>query len=184
MIQSNFLHAYVVVQVENTCTDNVTYKVGSEDSLYSAMKLWQLLVKSISDSLTHYSWNVILFQCIFLLFFFFFCFRCLWQQGMMSLSLGLLYLTLPSLKRSAVTQVHDLSSPEHSRHHKSSFTPSSPCQYLPSSGPRVPRVPLHQAHQCRVRLLQGWEVCQAGGEKQTDAHISMGVWRPGVHVDS
>lgn len=30
MIQSNFLHAYVVVQVENACTDNVTYKVGSE----------------------------------------------------------------------------------------------------------------------------------------------------------
>ncbi|XP_056244147.1 rap1 GTPase-activating protein 1 isoform X3 [Seriola aureovittata] len=28
MIQSNFLHAYVVVQVENTCTDNVTYKVS------------------------------------------------------------------------------------------------------------------------------------------------------------
>lgn len=28
MIQSNFLHAYVVVQVENACTDNVTYKVG------------------------------------------------------------------------------------------------------------------------------------------------------------
>uniref|UniRef100_A0A3Q2GJL5 RAP1 GTPase activating protein n=1 Tax=Cyprinodon variegatus TaxID=28743 RepID=A0A3Q2GJL5_CYPVA len=27
MIQSNFLHAYVVVQVENACTDNVTYKV-------------------------------------------------------------------------------------------------------------------------------------------------------------
>lgn len=30
MIQSNFLHAYVVVQVENACTDNVTYKVGFE----------------------------------------------------------------------------------------------------------------------------------------------------------
>ena len=30
MIQSNFLHAYVVVQVENACTDNVIYKVGSE----------------------------------------------------------------------------------------------------------------------------------------------------------
>ncbi|XP_029357344.1 rap1 GTPase-activating protein 1 isoform X3 [Echeneis naucrates] len=28
MIQSNFLHAYVVVQVENGCTDNVTYKVS------------------------------------------------------------------------------------------------------------------------------------------------------------
>lgn len=28
MIQSNFLHAYVVVQVEDACTDNVTYKVG------------------------------------------------------------------------------------------------------------------------------------------------------------
>lgn len=27
MIQSNFLHAYVVVQVENACTDNVIYKV-------------------------------------------------------------------------------------------------------------------------------------------------------------
>ncbi|XP_068450710.1 rap1 GTPase-activating protein 1 isoform X1 [Clinocottus analis] len=31
MIQSNFLHAYVVVQVENACTDNVTYKVGARD---------------------------------------------------------------------------------------------------------------------------------------------------------
>ncbi|XP_078803428.1 rap1 GTPase-activating protein 1 isoform X27 [Oryzias latipes] len=28
MIQSNFLHAYVVVQVENACSDNVTYKVS------------------------------------------------------------------------------------------------------------------------------------------------------------
>ncbi|XP_029947283.1 rap1 GTPase-activating protein 1 isoform X4 [Salarias fasciatus] len=28
MIQSNFLHAYVVVQVENACTDNVIYKVS------------------------------------------------------------------------------------------------------------------------------------------------------------
>ncbi|XP_067442675.1 rap1 GTPase-activating protein 1 isoform X3 [Thunnus thynnus] len=28
MIQSNFLHAYVVVQVENACTDNVTYKMS------------------------------------------------------------------------------------------------------------------------------------------------------------
>ncbi|KAM9800516.1 rap1 GTPase-activating protein 1 isoform X6 [Syngnathus typhle] len=28
MIQSNFLHAYVVVQVEDACTDNVTYKVS------------------------------------------------------------------------------------------------------------------------------------------------------------
>ncbi|XP_028261206.1 rap1 GTPase-activating protein 1 isoform X2 [Parambassis ranga] len=28
MIQSNFLHAYVVVQVENACTDSVTYKVS------------------------------------------------------------------------------------------------------------------------------------------------------------
>lgn len=27
MIASNFLHAYVVVQVENACSDNVTYKV-------------------------------------------------------------------------------------------------------------------------------------------------------------
>uniref|UniRef100_A0A3Q1C3G3 Rap-GAP domain-containing protein n=1 Tax=Amphiprion ocellaris TaxID=80972 RepID=A0A3Q1C3G3_AMPOC len=35
MIQSNFLHAYVVVQVENTCTDNVTYKVGVCDSQQS-----------------------------------------------------------------------------------------------------------------------------------------------------
>lgn len=32
MIQSNFLHAYVVVQVENACTDNVTYKVGFQES--------------------------------------------------------------------------------------------------------------------------------------------------------
>nr|XP_033938963.1 rap1 GTPase-activating protein 1 isoform X3 [Pseudochaenichthys georgianus] len=28
MIQSNFLHGYVVVQVENACTENVTYKVS------------------------------------------------------------------------------------------------------------------------------------------------------------
>lgn len=27
MIASNFLHAYVVVQVENACSDNVLYKV-------------------------------------------------------------------------------------------------------------------------------------------------------------
>lgn len=35
MIQSNFLHAYVVVQVENACTDNVTYKVCFKESQYS-----------------------------------------------------------------------------------------------------------------------------------------------------
>lgn len=29
MIASNFLHAYVVVQVENACSDNVLYKVTS-----------------------------------------------------------------------------------------------------------------------------------------------------------
>ena len=27
MIASNFLHAYILVQVENPCTDNTTYKV-------------------------------------------------------------------------------------------------------------------------------------------------------------
>lgn len=27
MIASNFLHAYVVVQVDNACSDNVLYKV-------------------------------------------------------------------------------------------------------------------------------------------------------------
>lgn len=31
MIASNFLHGYVVVQVENACTDNVLYKVKDED---------------------------------------------------------------------------------------------------------------------------------------------------------
>lgn len=28
MIASNFLHAYVLVQVENPCSENTTYKVG------------------------------------------------------------------------------------------------------------------------------------------------------------
>lgn len=28
MIASNFLHAYVLVQVENACSENTTYKVG------------------------------------------------------------------------------------------------------------------------------------------------------------
>lgn len=27
MIASNFLHAYIVIQVENACSDNVLYKV-------------------------------------------------------------------------------------------------------------------------------------------------------------
>lgn len=44
MIQSNFLHAYVVVQVENACTDNVTYKVGSKDSHYYVKILKILLI--------------------------------------------------------------------------------------------------------------------------------------------
>lgn len=39
MIQSNFLHAYVVVQVENACTDNVTYKVSSTDGQYCIKRL-------------------------------------------------------------------------------------------------------------------------------------------------
>lgn len=39
IIQSNFLHAYVVVQVENACTGNVTYKVSSKDSEYCIKKL-------------------------------------------------------------------------------------------------------------------------------------------------
>lgn len=40
MIQSNFLHAYVVVQVENACTDNVKYKVGFENQLYFIYSIW------------------------------------------------------------------------------------------------------------------------------------------------
>lgn len=35
MIASNFLHAYVVVQVENACTDNVLYKVKLIHIYYS-----------------------------------------------------------------------------------------------------------------------------------------------------
>lgn len=42
MIQSNFLHAYVVVQVENACTDNVTYKVGSKDAQYCIKTIWTI----------------------------------------------------------------------------------------------------------------------------------------------
>lgn len=38
MIQSNFLHAYVVVQVENACTDNVIYKVGFKYFFFSLLK--------------------------------------------------------------------------------------------------------------------------------------------------
>lgn len=34
MIASNFLHAYVVVQVENACTDNVLYKVRNLSGCY------------------------------------------------------------------------------------------------------------------------------------------------------
>lgn len=44
MIQSNFLHAYVVVQVENACTDNVTYKVGSKDSWYCIKERQWLII--------------------------------------------------------------------------------------------------------------------------------------------
>lgn len=32
MIASNFLHAYILVQVENPCTDNTTYKVKKMES--------------------------------------------------------------------------------------------------------------------------------------------------------
>lgn len=34
MIASNFLHAYVVVQVENACTENVLYKVINRSASY------------------------------------------------------------------------------------------------------------------------------------------------------
>lgn len=34
MIASNFLHAFVVVQVENACTDNVLYKVTNLSNCY------------------------------------------------------------------------------------------------------------------------------------------------------
>lgn len=62
MIQSNFLHAYVVVQVENACTDNVTYKVGFKDMLmlYQEPSDRRWPVKSILASLIHYSGAFIL----------------------------------------------------------------------------------------------------------------------------
>lgn len=47
MIASNFLHAYVVVQVENACTDNVLYKVTrSFDCCMSNSKFFLYLLPS------------------------------------------------------------------------------------------------------------------------------------------
>lgn len=54
MIASNFLHAYVVVQVENACTDNVLYKVtnlsgcfvdNTEYSVFSKIFIFFLDIK-------------------------------------------------------------------------------------------------------------------------------------------
>jgi len=50
MIASNFLHAYIVVQVENACTDNVLYKVIHSLIMFESFKLklgpWVLPNKS------------------------------------------------------------------------------------------------------------------------------------------
>lgn len=58
MIASNFLHAYVVVQVENACTDNVLYKVtnlsgcyvhNTEYSVFSKIFILFSLFKAVQD---------------------------------------------------------------------------------------------------------------------------------------
>lgn len=37
MIASNFLHSYVVVQVENACTDDVLYKVLKHSLIFTKL---------------------------------------------------------------------------------------------------------------------------------------------------
>lgn len=81
MIASNFLHAYVVVQVVNPCSDNVLYKVLSFTHCTTTLLPPTRAPLKIT------------------LFFFFF--RCQWQHVMMSLSLAPPSQTLPSLKKYA-----------------------------------------------------------------------------------
>lgn len=76
MIASNFLHAYVVVQVVNPCSDNVLYKVLS--SIHSMTALLPPVQASLKA---------------------FFFFRCRWRLVMMSLSLAPPFQTLLSLKK-------------------------------------------------------------------------------------
>lgn len=58
MIASNFLHAYVVVQVVNPCSDNVLYKVicfahyglAFLPLIHTSLKILLLLFSGVSDS--------------------------------------------------------------------------------------------------------------------------------------
>lgn len=78
MIASNFLHAYVVVQVVNPCTDNVLYRV----TYFPHCGLTLLLV-----IITPLNFIVLLIV------------RCQWQLGMTYLSLAQPSQTLLSLKK-------------------------------------------------------------------------------------
>lgn len=53
MIASNFLHAYIVVQVENACSDNVLYKVVHPETT-------SISVYSCSQKFTYTDMNVIM----------------------------------------------------------------------------------------------------------------------------
>ena len=52
MIASNFLHAYIIVQVENPCTDDTTYKVPRQCQLTGSSYLYVI-------SMTMYSYTLV-----------------------------------------------------------------------------------------------------------------------------
>lgn len=86
MIASNFLHAYVVVQVVNPCSDNVLYKV---------------------TYLPHYGPTLPPLINTWLNFILLLILRCQWQHGMMYLSLARPSQTLLSLKKYEKEQLVD-----------------------------------------------------------------------------
>lgn len=65
MIASNFLHAYVVVQVENACTENVLYKVINLSGSYLDITEYSVF-RNILYNIIRYQYQLYIF--IFVLF--------------------------------------------------------------------------------------------------------------------
>lgn len=90
MIASNFLHAYVVVQVVNPCSDNVHYKVTK--FLFHSFPLITAANLLLSADISLFSPEIITLHLIIPP-------RYQWQHGMMFLSLAQPSQTLLSLKK-------------------------------------------------------------------------------------
>lgn len=108
--------------------------------------------------------------------------RCLWQQGMMYLSLALLCLTLPSSKRSAVEHIQNLSSPLeadiiHLHLLCLSFSTLASSRAQSSASSSSPSSLMQSMPATRLRSLPSWRWGECWNENCT-----VEMWMPIVNV--